>query len=251
MTWKIKKLSNVEIKNPILIEGLPGIGNVGKIAVDFIVDELKAKKVFEISSYNIPHYAFINEKSILELPKIEIYYKNVKNKDLLFLVGDTQPLNEESCYEFCDTILDTFENKKFSEIITIGGIALPKIPKAPRIYCAGTHSKIVHKYKSLNACANLNGMVGPIIGVSGVLTGLAGRRNIPAISLLVETFGHPNYLGVKGAKEVLKLLKKQFNLKIDPNKLNDQVQQIEQEIKNNREIKKIIKKQSRDISYIG
>jgi proteasome assembly chaperone (PAC2) family protein len=94
-------------------------------------------------------------------------------------------------------------------------------------------------------------MVGPIIGVSGVLTGLAGRRNIPAISLLVETFGHPNYLGVKGAKEVLKLLKKQFNLKIDPNKLNDQVQQIEQEIKNNREIKKIIKKQSRDISYIG
>ncbi len=252
MSWQIKQLSKIEIKHPFLIEGLPGIGNVGKIAVDFIVDELKAKKVFEISSYNIPHYAFINEKSILELPKIEIYHKNVKNKDLLFLVGDTQPLNEQSCYEFCDTILDTFENKKPSEIITIGGIALPKIPKSPKIYCAGTHPKIINKYKSLNACANLNGIVGPIIGVSGVLTGLAGKRNIPAISLLVETFGHPNYFGIKGAKEVLKLLKREFNLNINPNKLNEQMQQIEQEIKTNKEIKKIVKQpKDKDMSYIG
>ena len=45
MSWKIKQFGKKpKLKNPTLIEGLPGIGNVGKIAADFIVDELKAKK---------------------------------------------------------------------------------------------------------------------------------------------------------------------------------------------------------------
>jgi len=30
----------LKLKNPILIEGLPGIGNVGKIAIDYIIDNL-------------------------------------------------------------------------------------------------------------------------------------------------------------------------------------------------------------------
>ena len=50
-SWKIKPVGKKpNLKNPVLIEGLPGIGNVGKIVVDFMVDELKAQKVYEIYS---------------------------------------------------------------------------------------------------------------------------------------------------------------------------------------------------------
>ena len=49
MVWKVKKLSNPRLKKPILVSGLPGVGNVGKIALDFMVDKLKAKKFMEIS----------------------------------------------------------------------------------------------------------------------------------------------------------------------------------------------------------
>ena len=48
-TWHIQE--HVKPKNlvkPIAIEGLPGIGNVGKLAVDFLIDELKAKKLVTI-----------------------------------------------------------------------------------------------------------------------------------------------------------------------------------------------------------
>jgi hypothetical protein len=66
MTWKITKTVKKipKLKNPILIEGLPGIGNVGKVAVDFIIDELKAKKLYDIFSYTFPHSVFVNEKSL-------------------------------------------------------------------------------------------------------------------------------------------------------------------------------------------
>ena len=43
------------------------------------------------------------------MPKIELYYKKYngksKKKDLLILTGDIQPIDEESCYTFCDVLL--------------------------------------------------------------------------------------------------------------------------------------------------
>ena len=46
MEWEINALGEVpKLRDAILIEGLPGIGNVGKLAVDFLIEELKAKKI--------------------------------------------------------------------------------------------------------------------------------------------------------------------------------------------------------------
>ena len=36
MSFTVKKFGSAKLKNPILIEGLPGMGNVGKIAVVLI-----------------------------------------------------------------------------------------------------------------------------------------------------------------------------------------------------------------------
>ena len=34
-----------KLKNPIFIEGLPGIGNVGKLAVEHLIDIYESKKI--------------------------------------------------------------------------------------------------------------------------------------------------------------------------------------------------------------
>src|SRR3989344_7173270 len=150
MEWTLNLNSRAKLKTPVLIEGLPGIGNVGKIAVDFMIEHLGAKKVGELTSYNLPHCVFVNEDNLIELPEIELYAKEIKNKTLLFLAGDIQPLDEKSCYEFCHTILDTFQKQKGKEIITLGGIGLPKIPSIPKVYCTGNSKGIVSRYLSKN-----------------------------------------------------------------------------------------------------
>ncbi len=249
--WKIEKLSNEKISKPILIEGLPGIGNVGKIATDFIVDKLKAKKIFEITSYKFPHCVFVNEKNLVELPTIEIYHKKVKNKSFLFLVGDVQPMDEVTCYEFCDKILDIFQKHKGKEIITLGGIAIEKVPKHPKVYCTGTNHTIIKKYKNKYSVGNLNEVVGPIIGVSGLLIGLAGKRKINAVSLLAETFAHPNYFGVKSAQEVLKIINQKFSLNLKIKELESELIEVEKEVKKSKKAKRIIKDHHHHTSYIG
>mgnify|MGYP001574132236 CR=1 FL=1 len=229
-SWKLKQLAKTQLKSPVLIEGLPGMGNVGKIAVDYLIDAFKAEKLYELSSNDLPHCVFVNEDNLVELPKINIYYKNFKDRTLLFLAGDIQPISESSCYDFCNTILDTFEKGKGGEIITIGGIALPRVPKNPKVYCTGNSKKIVSKYKSQLVNTDIHGIVGPIVGVSGLLTGLAGTKKIPAVTLLAETFGHPNYLGIKGARNILKILKKQLKLNLELSDLDEEVNEIEKEI---------------------
>lgn len=230
MNFEVKQISKPELKNPILIEGLPGIGNVGKIAADFVVDNLKAKKFLEITSNSFPNSVFVNEKNLIDLPKIEFYYKKGK-QDFIFLTGDVQPLNEKDCYEFCHIVLDIFSKYKGKEIVTLGGIGMSKIPKHPQVYCSANNDSIIKKYKSSNLNSNIFGVVGPIMGVTGLLIGLSKKRNIPGITLLAQTFGHPSYLGIKGAREIIKILDNKLNLKLDLRKLDKEISNIEKEAK--------------------
>jgi uncharacterized protein (TIGR00162 family) len=250
------------LKNPVLLVGLPGIGNVGKVSVDFMIDELKAEKLYELFSYSFPHSVFVNEDNLVELPSIEIYYKKMKKNDLLFLAGDVQPIDEVSCYEFCEQILDILEGLGGKEIITLGGIGLQSVPKKPKVYCTGNSKKIVNKYtKETKADNKLHGIVGPIIGVSGLLLGLAEKKKLPAITLLAETFGHPMYLGIKGAREILKILNKKLDIGINIKDMDKEIKELESEMMKRTEeltevrrqtaIKKLKSKLGEETSYIG
>jgi len=262
--WSIKQFGKIpKLNKPVFIEGLPGIGNVGKVAVDFLIDEIKAKKLYEITSYTFPHSVFVNEDNLVELPIVEVFYKqfNGKKPDLLLLGGDVQPIDEVSSYEFSEKILDMVQKFNGSEVITLGGIGLAEIPKKPRVYCTGNNKKIIDRYKSSLVNNNLYGVVGPIVGVSGLLIGLAGRRNMPAISFLAETYGHPMYLGIKGAKEILRILNSKLSLNIDINKLDREIKDIENQIMKKTEqlsevtkqiaLKRLQKKFGTDVDYIG
>jgi uncharacterized protein (TIGR00162 family) len=230
--WEINLIGKKpDLKNPILIEGLPGIGNVGKISADFLVDELKAKKIYDIFSYSFPHSVFVGENNLVELPSVSIYYKQLKNKtDLLILNGDVQPTDEESCYEFCDKILDILNDLGCKNIITLGGIGLHSEPKQPKVYCTGNSKKAVDAF--CNGCEvnpKLFGVVGPIIGVSGVLLGLAKKRKSDAVALLAETSAHPMHLGIKGAKEIIQTIDKKYSLGIDIKDLNKEIELLEKD----------------------
>jgi uncharacterized protein len=252
MEWKIEQIPKKlpKINNPILIEGLPGIGNVGKIAADLLVDDLNAKLIYRFFSYSMPNTVFINEKNLVELPKIEIYYYKGK-RDILFLVGDIQPMEEVSSYLFSELIINILLKHKGNEIITLGGIGLPSEPEEVNVYCTGNNLEYINNFKKgLNINSDLYGIVGSIMGISGLLLGLSSKKNINAIALLSETMAHPVFLGIKGAKEILRILNKKYGFKIDLSSLDKEIKEIEQNIKKLSELQNKQKK-GQDVNYIG
>ena len=257
--WRFEQFAkSPSLKNAVIIEGLPGIGNVGKIVVDFIIDELGAKKLYEISGYAMPNSVFVNDENLVELPKIEMYYKKMKKKnDLLLLTGDVQPIDEESSYEFSEDIVDVASRFKASHIITLGGIGLAEVPGKPKVYCTGNDKKLVGKYKEgTGVDTQLYGVVGPIVGVSGLLVGLAQKKKIKAVSLLSETVGHPMYLGIRAARETLKVLNKKLGLDLDTGKLDKEIADLDREMKKTEGLSSVQKSKmaaasGAGLSYIG
>jgi uncharacterized protein len=257
MVWEINSMGKVpKLDDAILIEGLPGIGNVGKLTVDFLIDELKAKKIYEFFSYSLPHSVFVNEDNLVNLPTIEMYYAIVNSKPLLFLSGDTQPIDEISSYQFSNEVIELAQKLGASEIITIGGIGLSTAPEHPKVYCTGNCKDIVSKYKKGTQMNDkLYGVVGPIIGVSGLLIGLSKKRNMKALSLLAETYGHPMYMGFNGAKEVISVLNAKLGLKVNPQKLDKELEKLEQdgciERDSSEEVEIKREEKKNDSNYIG
>lgn len=255
--WTFKKVNNIpKCKDAILIAGMPGIGNVGKIIADFLIEELKADKIYEISSYSMPQSVFVNEQNLVELPKIDLSHKKVGGQDYLFLTGDIQPISEESCYSFCEEVLEECQKIGLKEVITVGGIGLYDVPKNPRVFCTGNDKAYVEKLcAGLNVNTQIHGVVGPIIGVSGLLLGLSKRRGIVAASLLAETLAHPTYLGVRGAKESLTQLNKKYGFNLDLKKLDKEIKNLDKEMKKSEELQNVSKKVQKGISdavhYIG
>lgn len=236
-SWEIvvenKKMPS--LNNSLLIEGLPGIGNVGKIAIDFLIEELKAVKIYSFFSYKFPHTVFVNEKNLIEMPRLEMYYKKFnhpKKRDLLLLSGDIQPIDEESCYTFCEEVVKIAKQFKCQEIITTGGIGLQHIPEKSKVYCTSNDQKLLKEYvhDGLLMEKEIFGVVGPIIGVSGILLGLGKKRGVKGVALLAETFGHPMYIGIKGAKEILRVIEQKFHFGLDLKKMSKEITKVEKEL---------------------
>ncbi len=248
---KINVLEKAKLRNPILVEGLPGIGNVGRVAAGYLVSELKMKKFAELYSPHFLPLVLINEDSVANLLKCEFYYKN----NIVVLTGDTQSISPEGHYEVCEKILDFCEKIGVKEIITLGGFAEGKIVEEPRVIGAVNDKALLKKYEKFGIVFGKEHQIGTIMGASGLLIGLSKNRNIPGVCLMGETLGLPLMTDPKAADALLHVLAKVLNVKLDLSKLEKTIKEMEDRIKKTEKIHKRVlqelPKGKEDIKYIG
>jgi proteasome assembly chaperone (PAC2) family protein len=203
----IKELTHVEPKNPILVEGLPGLGLVGKIAIRYLIKKLNAKKFAHLYSPHFPYFVLVNKKG---------------PNDLILFTGDSQSQTIEGQYEIADRMLDFSQKHKVKTIITIGGYRMETENK-PNVFVAATDQDLLDK--ALAAGAALNSSGSPIVGTAGLILGLARFKKISALCLLGETRGYlPDPLA---ARSVLEVLKSTFNFEVDLTGLNEEIAKAE------------------------
>jgi uncharacterized protein (TIGR00162 family) len=121
----IRYLEHPALDDPIFIEGLPGIGNVGKLAAEHLKDELKAVKFAEIFSKYFPPQVLVQEDGQVKLVNNEMHFvKRGAGKDLVLLTGDYQGLTPEGQYELSDFILRELKKLGVRRIFTLGGYGI-------------------------------------------------------------------------------------------------------------------------------
>ncbi len=241
-----------KLKDPILIEGLPGIGNVGKLAVEHLIDSINAKKFAELHCKDFPPQVFINPDGTIELVNNEFYYKKAKNKkqrDLVLITGDYQGLSSQGQYELVGKILDVAEKFGVKELYTLGGYGLGHDISKPKVLCATTHKNMVKTMKKYGAVFKKNEPGGGIVGASGLLLGLGKLRGLKGTCLMGET---PGYLvDPKSAKSVLKILTKITNYSVDLGELEKKAKEIEHIAHQLKEMEGMSKDKTEELKYIG
>ena len=118
----VKYDSKPVLKDPILIEALPGIGNVGKIAGDFIADSLGAVKFASIFSMNFPPQVNPDQDCVVHMACNELWYAKAPNgQDIVFLRGNYQASTPAGQFILAQDVMEIMMSYDVSKFITLGG----------------------------------------------------------------------------------------------------------------------------------
>ena len=245
-------LEKPDLKNVTFIEGLPGVGNVGKLAVDHLIDEIKCTKFASIYSKHFPPQVLVKDDSLISLVSNELHYwKSDKagRNDLVFLSGDYQGLTPEGQYELADRILKEVMHYDVKQIITLGGYGHGEIKREVQVLGAANNKKNLKMMTKLGIVCSQDTPGSGIVGASGLLIGLGALHSINGLCLMGETSGY--FVDPTSAKALLEKLTKILGITISYTELEDKARQIEDITRQLKDMEKDKKARTENLNYIG
>lgn len=233
--------------DPILIEGLPGIGQVGKLVAEYMIHMLGAEKIGEIHSIYLPPQVLLEENGIARLPRNELYLYKTEQRHIVFLVGDFQSASSEGHYLLSDAYLDIASELGVKRIYTLGGFGVGRLVNEPRVLGAVNSEKLRPEIEAAGVSFERDEPGGGIIGAAGLLLGLGRLRGIDAVCLMGETSGY--IVDPMSAANVLALLSKLISVPVDSTQLNARAAEMERMVEGLIESEKM--QRDEELSYIG
>jgi uncharacterized protein len=203
-----------QLESPYLICGFPGSGYVGKIAIDHLLQELKATRLADIYSTSFPPQVVIGTDGVVNLMKNTIFYSkastSTSNNDVLLLTGDSQPTNPDSEYLLAEEILDIAAKFSAKRVFTMAAYVTEVFVDRPRVFGTATNLEII---KGFNEKDIITMDSGSVAGMNGLVIGAAKLRGMEGTCLLGETSGY--VVDAKASKSILERLVSILGIMID------------------------------------
>ncbi|HUT16856.1 MAG TPA: PAC2 family protein [Acidobacteriota bacterium] len=182
----LREIFNPALENPVFVQGLPGFGNIGRIAAHLLIKFCEAKPFAELYSPSFPDYVSVSSKGICYLPRYEFYSAPMEKNNLVIMTGETQPSFDDvvAHYHVCAEIVDFVERLGCHFIVTIGGV--PITEDKTQVYVAATSPRLATEFMEKGAVIYSKGR---IVGGTGLTLALAKERNLEGVCLLGTTTG--------------------------------------------------------------
>lgn len=221
---------DIELRNPWLVAVWPGMGGIAQIAGSYLVHELGARQVAEVSPEPYFDVRSVSVKSGLiqsrGRPKSLFFgWRNPeRGHDLAIFVGDEQPAGQG--FRFCNELLGVALELGVTRVFTFAAMATPVRPEAaPRVFAAATRLDLLDEVRRQEV--ELLG-VAEISGLNGVLLAAAAERDIPAICLLGEfPFFASAIANPKASAAVLRTFAGLAGITLDLSQLDAQAAEVE------------------------
>jgi uncharacterized protein len=172
--------TSVELDEPTMVEGLPGVGLVGKIAADHLVDELGMTHYANVHCEALPKVAVYQEDDATLHPPVRLYADREAN--LLVLQSDV-PISPAAAQEFAACVGDWFDDDGVFPLY-LSGIGREKSEAEPAMYGVGVGGGLKRLEAAGIAAPSETGLVS---GPTGALLNDAVEHGREAVGLVVES----------------------------------------------------------------
>lgn len=178
-----------------LVEGLPGIGLVGKIAADHLVDEFEMTHYANVHCADVPKVAVYNEGDPTLKTPVRVFVD--AERELLVLRSDV-PVSPGAASEMAVCLAEWFEADGVFPIY-LSGVPSEKGDDAPDIYGVGTGGGPDRLRDADIAAPDETGLVS---GPTGALLNHAVEEGYGAACLVVES--DPRFPDPEAARALIK-----------------------------------------------
>lgn len=175
----VDELVDVSLSEPVLVEGLPGRGLVGKIAADHLVETFEMEYVAGIHCAGIPKVAVYRGGSPDVLPPVRIYAD--EEQDLLVLQSDV-PISPSAAEEFASCLTGWIQSNEVFPIF-ISGLAEEK-DTPPSVYGIATGGA-ENRLEAAGLSPPDEG--GLVSGPTGALIHAAAEEAYDAVGLIAQS----------------------------------------------------------------
>lgn len=234
MAVKLKFLrEDLKVKAPYLLVGFPGIAYVAKVAIDYLVEKLKAERFAEAYSHAFPSFVIVRDDGVIEPLKVELFFCNSSGKDLILVTGNTQPVTPEGQHELVDTIMsEVLKRYGVLKVYAMAAYVVERRAGEPKVYIAATDEKVLSELKG-RAAIPMPG--GSISGANGIILSYAKSMGVQGACLLSETEAYASYYGyvadVKAAEALLRVITDIIGISIDMTDIEARAREFEESLR--------------------
>ncbi len=170
----------LEFDDPVLVEGLPGVGLVGKIATDHLIDEFEMTYYASIHCEGIPRIGLYFEGDDEVRPPVRLY---VDPERELFALRSEVPISRTGSREFAHCVSGWIEAHDVTPIY-LSGRPTENSDEAPSLFGVTTGSA-GHLLEGHNV--DRPSETGVIGGPTGALLNRAAEIDLESVGLVVES----------------------------------------------------------------
>lgn len=246
---EVETLSEPELTDPVLIEGLPGVGHVGTLVAEHLIEEGEGELLSRIYSEHLPPQVTVSDEGLAELVCVECYHITFEGRDLLIVTGDQQAASGVGHYRIAEAVLDSATDLGAERIFALGGVPTGELVEDHAVLGAASNDSLIETLESVGVEFRENEPEGGIVGISGLLVGLAGRRDLDAACLMGETSGY--LVDPKSAQAVLGVLEELLSFEVDLTELEERAEEMEDVVARMQEIENQNVPTDDDLRYIG
>jgi len=226
---EVVEVAEIETDPSVLVEGLPGVGHVGKLVAEHLVEEFDSRLVRRIYSHHFPPQCAVDEDGTTELTSAKLYELDADGVEMLVLTGDHQSQTIDGHYKITEKVLDTVVENGVGRVYALGGVATGELVEEYGVVGAANDEALVEEFAEYGVEFGEGEPEGGIVGVSGLLLGLGERRGVEGVCLMGETSGY--LVDPKSAQAVLEVLREALGFEVDTEELEDRAEEMEEVVK--------------------